>query len=414
MRLNDSLKTASSGLRHAKVRSLLTMLGIVIGIASVILLMSIGTSAQRLILDQVQNIGSNLIFVVPGATKGSRFSSPPSVQGVIIKTLVKNDLDAFKREPTIAAAAPEVRGQAKVIFENNDTSITYTGTTAEFFEIRNFKVERGSSFTSSDVDSFNHVAVIGREIAKTLFGERDPLGKTFRLKEISFRVVGILEKKGLGPFGIDQDNMIIVPVTVAQKQLLGIDFYNVINIQASDAYNIEFTQARAVSILRQNHRITDPDKDDFTIRTQEDALATLGSITSILTVFLTSIAFISLVVGGIGIMNIMLVSVVERTREIGLRKALGAANKDILQQFLWEAIILTLFGGMAGIILGSILTVGLYFILINFLDIGWVFALPLSAIGLAAGVSVITGIIFGIYPARKASLKNPIDALRYE
>ncbi len=414
MRFKDSVKTASSGLRHAKVRSLLTMLGIVIGISSVILLMSIGTSAQKLILDQVQSIGSNLIFIVPGATKGSRFASPPSVQGVIIKTLVKSDLEALKREPTVEKVAPEVRGQGKVVFENNDTTITFEGTTEEFFSIRNFSLSRGLAFTNSDVDSFNRVAVLGPEIARTLFGDRDPVGKTIRLKDVSFRVVGVLDKKGLGPFGVDQDNLVIIPISIAQKQLLGIDFYNVVNVQANDAYNIDFTEARVISVLRQNHRITDPEKDDFTVRTQEDALSLLGNITSILTLFLTSIAFISLVVGGIGIMNIMLVSVVERTREIGLRKAVGATNKDILQQFLWEAMMLTFVGGMAGIVLGSLLTVGLYFVLVSVLPTGWIFALPPSAIGLAAGVSVGTGLIFGLYPARKASLKNPIDALRYE
>lgn len=414
MRFNDSIKTATAGLRHAKVRSILTMLGIVIGIASVILLMSIGKSAERLILDQVQSIGSNLIFIVPGATKGSRFASPPSVQGVIIKTLIKSDADALEREPTIDLIAPEVRGQAKIVFENNDATVTYEGTTASFFALRNFGLGRGSPFTESDVGSFNRVAVLGSEISKTLFGERDPVGKIVRMKDVSFRVTGVLEEKGLGPFGVDQDNLVIIPITVAQKQMLGIDFYNVINVQASDAYNIEFTKSRVISVLRQNHRITDPDKDDFTIRTQEDALSLLGSITSVMTLFLTSIAFISLVVGGIGIMNIMLVSVVERTREIGLRKAVGATNGDILQQFLWEAMILTLLGGMAGIALGSLSTIGLYFILIKFSPTGWAFALPPSAIGLAAGVSILTGLIFGIYPARKASLKNPIDALRYE
>ncbi|MBI5733227.1 ABC transporter permease [Candidatus Jorgensenbacteria bacterium] len=414
MKLKDSIRTALRGLTHAKVRSLLTMLGIVIGIASVIVLMSIGKSAERLILNQVQSIGSNLVFIVPGATKGSRFASPPSVQGVIIKTLIKTDLEALRREPTVERAAPEVRGQAKIVFENNDTTVTYTGTSEEFFTIRNFEVKRGNPFTNSDVDSFNRVALLGPEIARTLFGERDPINKTIRLKGISFRVVGVLEEKGLGPFGVDQDNLVIIPISIAQKQLLGINYYNVITVQASDSYNVEFTQSRVTAILRQNHRITDPSKDDFTIRTQEDALAILGNITSILKIFLTSIAFISLIVGGIGIMNIMLVSVVERTKEIGLRKAVGATNRDILQQFLIEAILLTVTGGIVGIFIGSLVDVLAYLVLVNVLTSGWVFALPLSALTLAVTVATATGIIFGIYPARKASLKNPIDSLRYE
>ncbi len=414
MRIADSVKTASRGLRHARVRSVLTMLGIVIGIASVILLMSIGKSAQRLILDQVQSIGSNLIFIVPGATRGSRFASPPSVQGVVIKTLVERDLDAIRREPAIERAAPEVRGQAKIVFESNDTTITYEGTTEEFFTMRNFAVARGRHFTNSDVDSFNHVAVLGAEIARTLFGQRDPVGRTVRLKDTTFRVIGVIGEKGVGPFGVDQDNLVIIPISVAQKQLLGIDHYNVLTAQVRADYAPEFAVGRITAVLRQNHRVPDPDKDDFTIRTQADAVALLGNITSILTVFLTAIASISLVVGGIGIMNIMLVSVIERTREIGLRKAVGATSMDILQQFLGEAMMLTLLGGMAGIAAGSLLTVGLYFVLVRVLPTGWAFALPPSAIGLAAGVAILTGLVFGIYPARQAARKNPIDALRYE
>jgi putative ABC transport system permease protein len=389
------------------------MLGIVIGIASVILLMSLGQSAQQLILAQVQNTGSNLVFIIPGATKGSRLSSPPSVQGIIIKTLVKQDLDSLQNEPSIQAAAPEVRGVAKVVFENNDTSVTFTGTTADFFPMRNFTIDRGYSFTQADVDSLSHVAVLGSEISKTLFGYRDPIGKTIRLKDITFRVVGVLGSKGLGPFGVDQDNIIIVPITVAQKQMLGIDHYNTLTIQAKDTYTVDFVVSRITSVLRQNHRITDPDKDDFTVRTQADALELLGSITSIMTLFLTSIAFISLIVGGIGIMNIMLVSVIERTREIGLRKAVGATNADILKQFLWESIVLTFVGGMAGIAIGACIVILLYFIFINIID-GWAFALPVSSIALAVGVSTVTGVIFGIYPAQQAAKKNPIEALRYE
>lgn len=414
MKVTDSIRTAILGLKHAKMRSLLTMLGIVIGIASVIILMSIGSSAQQLILNQVQGVGSNLVFIIPGATKGSRFASPPSVQGVIIKTLVKADVEAFKREPSIEKAAPEVRGQAKIVYGNNDSTVTYEGTSEDFFSMRNFKTVKGSVFTRADVDSLNRVVVLGSEIATTLFGEKNPIGKSVRLKDITFRVIGVLEKKGLGPFGVDQDNLVLMPVTTAQKQMLGIDFYNVITIQASDAYNIAFATSRIEKILRHNHRITDPDKDDFTIRTQEDALSLLGNVTSILTIFLTSIAFISLIVGGIGIMNIMLVSVIERTKEIGLRKAVGATNADILQQFLWEAVILTFLGGMVGIAIGSLVTGIISFVLIKIVQTDWSFSLPLSAILLAVAVSSITGLVFGIYPARKASLKSPIEALRYE
>src|SRR3989344_714499 len=414
MKFSDSLKTASRGLRHAKTRSALTMLGIVIGITSVILLMSIGTSAQDLILNQVQGIGSNLIFIIPGRSGGSRFSPPAAAQGIVIKTLVQTDLNALEREPSIARAAPEVRGQAYAVYENNDKTVLYDGTTADFFTIRNFTLARGNAFTDQDVDSLNHVVVLGPEIAKTLFGTLDPIGKIIRVKDNTFRIIGVLDSKGLGPFGVDQDNLLLIPITVAQKQLLGITYFNSITVQASDAYDIEFTKARMTSVLRQNHRVTNPDKDDFTIRTQEDALELLGSITSIMTIFLTAIASISLIVGGIGIMNIMLVSVVERTREIGLRKAVGASNFDIMQQFLLEAILVTSIGGVIGIIFGSGLTVLAYFVLSQVLSGGWVFALPASAILLAFGVSTLTGLVFGIYPARKAAIANPIDSLRYE
>jgi len=376
--------------------------------------MSIGASAEKLIIGQVQGVGSNLVFVIPGASKGSRFSAPASSQGIIIKTLTSSDVDILKRDPAIVSVAPEVRGQAKAVFGNNDTSATYIGVTESFFATRNFIIEQGQGFNSSDVDSFNRIAVIGPEIAKTLFGDFNPIGKNLRLNDISFRVSGVLEKKGVGAFGVDQDNIILVPISVAQKQMLGIDYYNAITVQVSDTYSSEYTKSRVFSIMRSSHRITDPNKDDFTVRTQEDILSLLGSITSILTIFLTSIACISLVVGGIGIMNIMLVSVIERTREIGLRKAVGATNGDILQQFLWEAVMLTFFGGFIGILFGSFLVGGTYLILVDIVKTDWVFALPAQAIILAVVVSTCTGVLFGLYPARQAAKKNPIDALRYE
>ena len=414
MRVYDSIKIATTAVKNGKMRSFLTMLGIVIGIASVILLMSIGNSAQALIVNQVKGVGSNLIFIIPGGTQSGKFSAPASSQGIVIKTLVKDDVSALERNPAVLGVAPEVRGQAKIVYGNNDTTVTYLGVNGNFFPLRSFAVERGFQFSNRDVDSFERVVVLGAETAKTLFGNFDPIGKVVRLKDISFRVVGILEAKGVGAFGIDQDNIAVIPITVGQKQLLGIDYYNAITIQASDAYAPEYVKQRVTSIMRESHRITDPNKDDFSVRTQEDILSLLGNITSILTLFLTSIAFISLVVGGIGIMNIMLVSVIERTREIGLRKAVGATNNDIMQQFLFESVFLTFVGGIIGIIIGALFTVILYFILVNIVKTDWVFVLPPSAIGLAVGVSTVTGVIFGIYPARQAAKKSPIEALRYE
>ncbi|OGN19510.1 MAG: hypothetical protein A3F25_00200 [Candidatus Yanofskybacteria bacterium RIFCSPHIGHO2_12_FULL_45_19b] len=414
MRLQDTIKTAAKSLLRSKTRTALTMLGIIIGIGSVILLMSIGQSAQDLIIGQVQGAGSNLVFVIPGSNKGSRLAPPAAAQGIIIKTLNKNDLVALKNEASIDLVAPEVRGQARIIYGNNDQAVTFEGTMPDFFPIRNFTIAKGHAFTQSDVDSFNHVIVIGSKLADKLFSRFDPIGKTVRLKNITFTVVGVLDSKGVGPFGIDQDELVLMPVSVAQKQLVGIDYYNSLVIQANANYDIAFAQSRVVSVLRQNHHITNPDKDDFTVQTQADAIDLLGSITSVLKLFLAAIASISLLVGGIGIMNIMLVSVVERTKEIGLRKAVGATDRDVITQFLVEAAILTLFGGIIGIAFGALFTTIIYFAIVNFSTIEWTFALPLSAIALATGVSVLIGLVFGIYPARQAARKSPIEALRYE
>jgi putative ABC transport system permease protein len=414
MRLTDSFRTAFGGVTHAKLRSALTMLGIVIGVASVIVLLSIGDSAQKLIIGQVEGIGSNLIFIVPGGSGNSRTASPASTLGVIIKTLVSSDITALKRDPSITDAVPQVQGMARVVYGNNDKNTQYSGVGASYFSIRNIGVTRGAAFTDADSDSFNKVAVLGPSIAKDLFENEDPIGKIIRLKDVSFRVIGITESKGLGVGGVDQDSLILIPLQVAQKQLLGINYFNFITIQANPAYTSEYTKQRVISILREEHRITDPAKDDFTVRTQADALAILGTITSAMTLFLAAIASVSLIVGGIGIMNIMLVSVVERTREIGLRKAVGATEKDILQQFLLEAVMLTTVGGIIGVLVGALLTVVAYFAIITFSGISWTFSLPLRAVLMGVGVAAGTGIVFGVYPARDAAKKSPIEALRYE
>ena len=417
MLIKDAFKTANRSLAHGKMRSALTMLGVIIGIASVIIMMSVGKSAQDLILGQVESVGSNLIIIMPGAPSNGRFSSPASAQGIVITSLRQRDLDSLTREPSIEYAVPEVRGQAEVVYENNNATESYVGSTADFFQVSNLaKVKAGQIFSKSDVDSGNHVVVIGPDLANTLFGPNvNPINKNIRLKDVSFRVVGVLEKSGTGAFGVDIGNIVIMPVTVAQKQLLGTDYFNVIIAQANPLYDINFVKTRIQFILEQNHGILTSNKDDFTISTQQDILAILGTITSVLTLFLAAIASISLVVGGIGIMNIMLVSVTERTREIGLRKAVGATDKDILQQFLIESVLLTLGGGILGIAIGAAV-LGLIYVIITvfFASLSWQFALPWSSVALALGVSCAAGIIFGIYPAYKAGKKNPIDALRYE
>ncbi len=417
MLFRDAFKTGTRSLTHGKMRSILTMLGIIIGIASVIILMSIGKSAQDLILNQVESIGSNLIIVIPGAPSNGKFSSPASAQGIVITSLQQRDIDSLSREPSVMVAVPEVRGQADAVYGNNTVTVSYTGSTDSFFIVSNLaKVSSGQTFTKSDVDSGNHVVVIGPDLAKTLFGDYiNPIDKIIRLKDVSFRVVGVLGKGGTGAFGVDIGNLVVMPITVAQKQLLGINYFNVIVVQANPQYDSSFVKTRIGFILQQDHSITNPNKDDFTINTQEDILSLLGNITSILTLFLAAIASISLIVGGIGIMNIMLVAVTERTREIGLRKAVGATDSDILQQFLIESILLTFVGGALGIAVGAGIVGLIYFVMSTFFPtFGWVFAFPISSVILGLVVSGIAGIAFGIYPARKAGKKNPIDALRYE
>ena len=417
MLFRDAFKTSTRSLTHGKMRSVLTMLGVVIGIASVIILMSIGQSAQDLILGQVQSVGSNLVIIIPGAPSNGKFSSPASAQGIIITSLQQRDVDSLQREPSVDLAVPEVRGQAEVVYGNNNVTTGYTGSTADFFVVSNLaKVSVGQTFSKSDVDSGNHVVVIGPDLAKTLFGSNiNPIDKIIHLKNVSFRVVGVLAKGGTGAFGVDIGNLVVMPISVAQKQLLGISYFNVIIVQANASYDVNFVKTRISFTLEQDHGITNPNKDDFTIETQADILSILGSITSILTLFLAAIASISLIVGGIGIMNIMLVSVTERTREIGLRKAVGATNGDILQQFLIESVLLTFIGGIVGIAIGAGVVGLAYFILSTFFSsLGWVFAFPLEAVILGLLVSGIAGMAFGIYPAYQAGKKNPIDALRYE
>jgi putative ABC transport system permease protein len=417
MLFKDAFKTAVRSLMHGKMRSLLTMLGIVIGIASVIILMSIGQSAQALILNQVESVGSNLIIIIPGTPSNGKFSPPAAAQGIVITSLQQRDVDALSREPSVDFAVPEVRGQADVVYGSNDSTVGYTGSTADFFTVSNLaKVSAGQTFSKSDVDSANHVVVIGPTLAETLFGPNiNPIDKIIRVKDISFRVVGVLNKGGTGAFGVDIGNLVVMPITVAQKQLLGTDYFNVIIVQANDTYDINFAKSRIEFILEQDHGITNSAKDDFNIETQADILSILGSVTSVLTLFLAAIASVSLLVGGIGIMNIMLVSVTERTREIGLRKAVGATDNDILKQFLIESVMLTFIGGVVGIAIGGGVVGLVYFVLSTFFaSVGWVFAFPISAVILGLVVSGIAGIAFGIYPARKAGKKNPIDALRYE
>jgi len=415
MRYQDILKTSFRNLKHAKLRSLLTILGIVIGVSAVIILISIGTSAQNYLLNLVRGVGSNLIFVIPGASSSGRFGTSASSLGVKVTTLKEIDVEVLKKEPSVNFVSPLVNGVGTITYLNKNIFITYQGVGENYFEITNFKVEKGRKFQKSDIDSYARVILIGNNLAKELFEGDDPLGKIVRLNNIPFQVIGVMEKKGVGFGGINQDDIALLPIKLAQSQLLGIDYYNFIYVEANANYNIDFVKERVKDILRQTHNIPSSKVDDFTVRTQEDVLSLLTNITSIMKIFLTIIASVSLLVGGIGIMNIMLVSVMERTREIGLRKAVGAKTKDILKQFLFEASFLTFLGGIFGIILGFLVSYLSALIISKFFKLeDWVFVMPLKAILLGAGVSILIGIVFGFYPAKKAAEKNPIEALRYD
>ncbi|MBU6447226.1 ABC transporter permease [Patescibacteria group bacterium] len=407
----QSVKIALRALLLNKTRTFLTMLGIIIGITAVIVLISAGQGAQELIVSQVKGIGSNLLFVIPGGSGKSQFAAPASVQGIIVTTLVEQDVKTLRNPllaPDIQYVSPEVRGQFTVSYGRQDEVDAIAGEDENYGEVRNIGLSAGSWFSKADVDGQVPVAILGATVAKDLFGEQDPIGQVIKIHQVSFRVVGVAEPKGVGAFGVDQDSQVIVPVTTAQKILLGINHYNLLTIQVKDGVSVQDASDQVRQLLENNHKITDPNKDDFTIRNPQDALSLLSTITSALTIFLGAIAGISLLVGGIGIMNIMLVSVTERTREIGLRKAVGARRRDILLQFLIEAVVLTLFGGIIGIIFGYLGALGVALI-------GkWSAVVSVGSILLAFGVCALFGLIFGIYPANKASKLNPIEALRYE
>ncbi len=407
----QTFKIAIKSLLLNKMRTFLTMLGIIIGITAVIILISAGNGAKSLILNQVKGIGSNLIFVIPGGSGKSQFSAPAQASGAIVTSLVAADVKSLQNKdlaPDLEYVDPEVRGQFEVSFSGSDQLSPVAGEDENFGTIRNITLSSGAWFSKSEVDGFGQVAILGTSLKNDLFGNQDPIGQLIKIKQLSFRVIGVADPKGLGPGGVDQDSQVIVPVSTAQKILLGINHYSLIQIQVKDEQAVPAAQDEVAKILRGNHHITDPNKDDFTIRNQQDALSLLGTITSALTLFLGAIAGISLVVGGIGIMNIMLVSVTERTREIGLRKAVGAKRRNILQQFLFEAVALTVIGGIIGVILGYL---GSFAIA----KVGkWAPGVPWYAVVLAVGVSGLFGLGFGIYPANKASKLDPIEALRFE
>jgi len=417
MTLKHSFKTAFHGLHSNKPRAALTILGIVIGITAIMLVLSLGSGAQKLILDQIQGMGSRTVVVIPGREP----SGPSDFANVFLDSLKERDLQSLKSKANVPHAedvAPIVFGTARLAYRDETYQATVLGggdkdkenILTQLFDIY---PEQGVFWTAADVQSKAAVAVIGDKVREELFGDEDPLGKKLRVKDKTFQVIGVLGRKGQVSF-FNFDDMVLMPYTTANQYLLGRSYFDRIIVSAEREAYIDETVRDIEETLRANHGITDPDKDDFFVETQADLAKRLEAITTALTLFLSGVAGISLFVGGVGIMNIMLVSVTERTREIGLRKAVGATNGDIMTQFLLESVILTVLGGLVGVSLGAFLSYGISFAISKTALTTWEFSFPYLGAALGLVVSAAVGLLFGLYPARKASQKTPIDALRYE
>ncbi|HSA93792.1 MAG TPA: ABC transporter permease [Terriglobales bacterium] len=400
------IRIALRALARNKMRSSLTMLGIIIGVGAVIAMVGLGQGAQQQVQEQIAAMGSNMLFVGSGTVNRSGLRMGWGQT----KTLVYEDMQAILREcPAVAAAAPGTMTSAQVVFENDNWNTRITGTEPQYFEIRNWAFQEGTSFTQEDVQASTNVAVIGETVRKNLFGAVDPVGQTIRIKNLPFKVVGVLATKGQSAaMGDDQDDIIVVPLTTHQKKLTGDTWLRFIMVSAVSRQASYTAQQQIQSLLRDRHRIRPGQDDDFMVRNLADMADLANQASRVMTLLLASIASVSLLVGGIGIMNIMLVSVTERTREIGIRMAIGATEQDVQRQFLIEAVVLSMIGGAVGIALG----VGSSLLITN--TLGWPVLVSPLAIVIAVVFSVAVGIFFGFYPARKAALLDPIEALRYE
>ncbi|MCX6735759.1 MAG: ABC transporter permease [Candidatus Parcubacteria bacterium] len=395
-----------------KSRSLLTVLGIVVGIASIIVIMSLGAGASRLITDQISGIGSQTIAVHPGREA----TSPTDFAQMFSDSIKQKDVDALlvkENVPGIVAVMPEVYGGVTGSYENETYRFTILGASDVLARMMDIKLSEGIFMSEDQVRDASSFAVIGGKVKDQLFGLDDPLGKKIKVKGVNLRIIGVIAKQG-GSSLMNFDDMVFVPYTTAQRYILGTKHYNELAILADSSIPLATTVQDIKTTLRISHNITDPEKDDFNVNTAADLLDRVSSVTTALTIFLAAVASISLIVGGIGIMNIMLVSVTERTREIGLRKAIGATEGDILLQFLFEAVILTFAGGIIGVLFGSAVSVIFAFAINHFSTIVWTYVFPINGAFLGIGVSTFIGLVFGIFPARHAAKKNPIEALRYE
>jgi len=406
MILVATFKIAVRALKRNTLRTLLTMLGIIIGVGAVIAAISITNGAKSQVEAQIASLGQNVILILSGNVTRGGFSMGFGTAG----TLTQEDFDAIRREiPGVNAATPEVRAFAQIAAGNQNINSQVFGVSADYFDIRSWPVANGAPFTETDVRNANKVVLLGQTSARTLFGGADAVGEIVRIKSAPFTVVGILAPKGMSMSGsTDQDDLLIVPYTSAMKRLTGATTFRSFSVQTTSAEAMPIVQQEIIELLRQRHRIGPGRDDDFIVRTQQEITEAATATSRIMTILLGAIAGVSLVVGGIGIMNIMLVSVTERTREIGLRMSVGARGKDILLQFLIEAVTLSIVGGAIGILLG----VGSSRILS--LKMGWVTLTSPESILMAFVFSAAIGIFFGFYPARKAARLDPIDALRYE
>ena len=402
MKTIDIINETYSALSANKARSGLTMLGIVIGIASVIAMVSIGNGAKVAIQSSIEGLGSNLLTILPGIVQPGR-GIVSSGRGTA-QTLKNEDIDIVKNIDGVTAVSPEVSRRFQVVAAGNNTNTTITGATPDYLTVHNITVSNGSFISDANQRGIGRQAVLGATVATDLFADEDPLGKTIRINKINFSVIGVLEKKGGAGFS-GPDDMIFVPLSTMQKILSGVDYLSILAVSVTDKNNMAEVKDLTTNALLDKHNV---DEADFSIISQEDILGTLTTVIDTFTLFLAAIASISLLVGGIGIMNMMLTTVTERTREIGLRKAIGAKRRDINLQFLSEAVTLTFIGGVLGIALGWLIS----FIVTSTGIIAT--QVSFSSVLLAFGVSAGIGIIFGYSPARRAAMLNPIDALRYE
>ena len=406
MRLLNLFKIAFKAIILNKTRTLLTMLGIIIGVASVIAMLAIGEGSKESIRSTISNMGSNMITIRPGADD----RGPARGSGGDVQTLTLANYETIKNQSTLLSyITPIVNGGGQVINGANNWPSTIYGVNPEYLEIKVVGLQSGSMFTDAEVKSASKVVVLGQTVVDNVFPDgQDPVGQMIRFDNIPFKVIGVLEEKGENTFGQDQDDVVIAPYTTVQKRILAIDYLNQIMASAISEDDAPDTVIEVTDILRTEHKLMDTEDDDFTVRSMEELISTFSSTSEMLTILLVAVASISLLIGGIGIMNIMYVSVKERTKEIGLRMAVGGKGSDILMQFLIEAILISITGGLLGVILGLGATVFIE----KFLH--WPTSVALYSIIISFAVCAVTGIFFGWYPARKASSLDPITALRYE